>query len=139
MLGMDTPKAPAPNKTRTALGARTTHLYGAYTHDGWDRLQRGVDDTPIYVGISDKPRRRWRQHTADKPWANEVAHWRVIATYPTRHAAKTAETWWITTRPTRWNEDETLPRTTRWTLAARLRRRRRTQPETTTGPKTRNY
>jgi len=32
-----------------------------------------IDDRLLYVGISDKPTRRWSQHRHKKPWASQVA------------------------------------------------------------------
>lgn len=49
-----------------------------------------ADDRLLYVGISNDPKVRWRQHHADKAWAPDVAM-RVIEWHDSRSAALLAE------------------------------------------------
>jgi predicted GIY-YIG superfamily endonuclease len=44
----------------------------------------------LYVGVTDKPKRRWPQHAADKPWWPDVAS-RSLSWFPSRDLALDAE------------------------------------------------
>jgi len=48
------------------------------------------DESLLYVGISQDPTVRWRQHVGNKPWASQVVM-RVIEWYESRSAALLAE------------------------------------------------
>lgn len=49
-----------------------------------------ADDRLLYVGISNDPKVRWKQHLGDKSWAPDVVM-RVIEWYESRSAALLAE------------------------------------------------
>ncbi len=56
----------------------------------------------LYVGITDSPERRWKDHAKDKPWWPQVAS-RSIRWYPTRGLALAAEADAIRTEQPRYN------------------------------------
>lgn len=70
----------------------------------------------LYVGISDDPRARFRQHRADKDWWPEVAT-REIVWYPARDEAAKAEVQAIITEGPKHNRAIGVGRS-RWTPSA---------------------
>lgn len=61
----------------------------------------------LYVGISDKPTRRWTQHEARKPWYPEV-HASTVEWHPTREAALSYERRAIRIERPRYNVEHAL-------------------------------
>ncbi len=62
----------------------------------------GADGVLLYVGISNDPPVRYKQHAGDKPWWHEVAT-KVEEWQPDRATAKRLETKAITTESPRYN------------------------------------
>lgn len=63
-----------------AEGETRTALYRFYD----------ADEKLLYVGITDDPWRRWREHVRDKPWYPQVKH-QAVTWYDARTAAEVAE------------------------------------------------
>jgi predicted GIY-YIG superfamily endonuclease len=63
------------SSTPTEQRARTA-VYRLYDADG----------TPLYIGLTNDPERRFKQHRSSKPWWPQVAR-KVIDWYPTRDRA----------------------------------------------------
>jgi predicted GIY-YIG superfamily endonuclease len=61
-------------------GEQRTALYRFYD----------ADEKLLYVGITNDPWRRWRQHVQEKPWYPQVKH-QAVTWYDTRIAAEIAE------------------------------------------------
>lgn len=63
---------------------------------------RDQGGTLLYVGVSDNPRRRFKDHSDDKPWWAQVAH-RSIEWFPSRARALAAESTTIRVERPRYN------------------------------------
>ena len=67
--------------TTTATADETRHaLYRFYN----ERMQL------LYVGMTNEPWRRWREHVLEKPWYPQVRHW-TVSFYDTEDEARRAE------------------------------------------------
>jgi S-DNA-T family DNA segregation ATPase FtsK/SpoIIIE len=63
-----------------------------------------IATVPVYVGISNNPNRRFKEHQADKVWFHTIIHQRsIITAYPDYQSAKEMETHLITTHNPKYN------------------------------------
>lgn len=60
---------------------------------GYVALYRFYDshESLLYIGVSNDPRRRWKQHANEKPWYPRVRH-QALTWYESEYAARKAET-----------------------------------------------
>jgi hypothetical protein len=65
-------------------------------------------DELLYIGISNKPRARWKTHEAKQPWWPEVIT-REVEWFDTRPEAERAETTAISAENPRWNDAPGMP------------------------------
>lgn len=70
-----------PGMTKHCIAEQRTALYRFYDAQG----------ELLYVGITNDPWRRWRQHVQEKPWYPQVKH-QSVTWYDSKSAASKAET-----------------------------------------------